>query len=274
MTPITLTNPPSTALMIWALAISINAVAEPAVLPSGDEIARRVDERDEGTVVYRVLKIELIDRRGKRRTRITRGYRKDYGDEKRTILYFDRPRNVKGTALLTYDYRDPKREDDQWLYLPAMRKVRRISAADRGDYFLGTDFTYEDIKNETKGAIEDFDWKTIKEEKIEGKRHYVVDTVPINETVRKELGYGRVRRWVDAEIWMVRKAEYRDVNGNPLKSIRAFEIQEIQQIWTAHRLEAHNHKTGHRTIFTFSDIDYSTDVAADVFTRRALRRGL
>ena len=241
--------------------------------PSGDEIARYINARDEGESVSRKLVMELIDRRGKKRVRETMGFRKYFGEEKRTVIFYKSPKNVKDTAFLTYDYPEADRDDDQWLYLPAMRKVRRISASDRGDYFLGTDFTYEDIKKETKVTLEDYNRKTIGEEEVDGHRTYVVEQIPVNDKVAKELGYGRVVSWVDPEIWMIRKSEFWDVRGNPLKTTYFREIQKVQGIWTAHRLEVKNHKTGHKTIFTFSEVDYQQGVRDDLFTERALRRG-
>jgi len=252
----------------------VHATGDENSLPSGDEIARRINARDEGQTVSRTLTMELIDRRGKRRTRETRSFRKYYGDEKRTVIFYRSPRNIKDTAFLTYDYPDPARDDDQWLYLPALRKVRRISASDRGDYFLGTDFTYEDIKKETKVSMEDYTRQTIGEEIIDGHRCYIVEATPVNEKVAKELGYGRVQRWVDADIWMVRKSEFWDVRGNKLKTIHIRDIRRVQGIWTGHQLEARNHKTGHQTIFTFSNVDYQGKVTDDIFTERALRRGI
>ena len=241
--------------------------------PTGDEIAQRINARDEGEAVSRTLVMELIDRRGKKRVRETLGFRKYYGEEKRTVIYYKSPKNVKGTAFLTYDYPGVERDDDQWLYLPAMRKVRRISASDRGDYFLGTDFTYEDIKKENKVGIEDYTRTTIGEEQVDGHHTYVVERTPINDKVAKELGYGRVVSWVDSEIWIARKSEFWDVRGNPLKTTRIKEIRPVQGIWTAHRLEVDNHKTGHKTIFIFSDVDYERGVGDDLFTERALRLG-
>ncbi len=243
-------------------------------LPSGDEIARRINARNEGEAVSRNLTMELIDRRGKKRVRETRSFRKYYGEKKHTVIFYESPKNVKDTAFLTYDYPEANRDDDQWLYLPALRKVRRISASDRGDYFLGTDFTYEDIKKETKVSIEDYTRKTIGEEIIDGHRCYIVEAIPVNKKVAKELGYGRVVQWVDAEIWMARKSDFWDVRGNRLKTTHIKEIRQVQGIWTGHRLEVENHKTGHKTIFTFSDVDYESKVKDDLFTERSLRRGI
>jgi len=250
------------------------AKTEENSLLSGDEIAKRINARDEGEAVSRTLTMELIDRRGKKRVRETKSFRKYYGEEKRTVIFYKSPKNIKDTAFLTYDYPDPDRDDNQWLYLPALRKVRRISASDRGDYFLGTDFTYEDIKKETKVSIEDYTRKTLGEGTINGHRCYIVEAIPVNKKVAKELGYSRVLQWVDGEIWMVRKSDFWDVRGNQLKTTHISDIRQVQGIWTGHKLEVENHKTGHKTIFTFSDVDYEGKVKDDIFTERALRRGI
>ena len=245
-----------------------------AELPSGDEVAHNINARDEGVSVVRALTMEMTDKRGKQRIRETHGFRKYFGDEKRTAIYYLSPKNVKDTAFMTYDYADASVDDDQWLYLPAMRKVRRISASDRGDYFLGTDFTYEDIKKESKVSIEDYTRKTIGEAVIDGHRTFIVDSTPIDKNTAKELGYSKVKQWVDAEIWIVRKAEFTSLRNKPLKTIYTREIKQVQGIWTAHLLEAENHKTRHTTKFIFSDVDYQTKISDNLFTERALRRGL
>ena len=179
------------------LFMSVPAAA--AGLLDGDEIARRINARDEGLVVSRTLVMELTDKRGKTQVRKTRGFRKYFADGKRTVIFYLSPKNVKDTAFLTFDYPEANRDDDQWLYLPAMRKVRRISAADRGDYFLGTDFTYKDIKKEGKVSLEDYTRRTVGEELIDGHRCYIVESIPVDMDTAPELGYGKVTQWVDPE---------------------------------------------------------------------------
>ena len=249
-------------------------VANAETWPSGDEIARRINARDEGAAVARNLTMRMTDRHGKTRTRETRGFRKYYGDDKRSVIFYLEPSNVKDTAFLTWDYAAADRDDDQWLYLPAMRKVRRISASDRGDYFLGTDLTYEDIKLETRVDIRDYRRKTIGEDEVDGHHCYRIEAVPINEETARELGYGKVEQCVDSEIWMVRRAEMWDRKMQPLKTLHVSDIRQVQGIWTQHRLEVENHKTGHSTLFLFSDVDYRHKVDDKLFTQNGLRRGL
>lgn len=242
-------------------------------LPPGDEIVARVNARDDGAQVSRKLVMELIDPGGHVRTRETRSFRKDLEGARRSVLVYVSPKSVKDTALLTFDYPEPDRDDDQWLYLPALRKSRRIAGADRGGSFLGTDFSYEDIKKETKIGVEDYARRTLRSEAVDGHPTLMVEHVPVSDAIARELGYGRVLTWVDTNLWIVRKAEYWDERGQPLKTVHVSEIREVDGIWTPHRLEAESAK-GHKTVFRFSEIDYATPVPDERFTERALRRGL
>ena len=262
------------SILAAMLTVVLVRAGQAADLPSADDIVAKINARDEGAQSVRDMSIELITKGGGQRVRETKVFRKYFGTEKRTAIFYLSPRSVKGTALLTYDYADPETDDDQWLYLPALRKVRRIGAADRGDYFLGTDFTYEDIKKESRISQEDYRHKTLAQEDLDGVPTYKIESIPINDDVAEELGYGRIVFWVDREIWMVRRTEYWDVQGNPLKTVQVGDIRNIQGIWTAHRVEADNHKTGHRTRLLYSNVDYKSGVDDDIFTKRALRRGL
>lgn len=246
----------------------------PPALPDGEEVARRINARDEGGSTAQTLVIETVDRRGGSRVRRSRTFWKDFGEERRKVIFFEEPRNVKGTAFLTIDYPEPGRDDDLWLYLPAARKVRRISMANRGDYFLGTDFTYEEVKSATRVNTADYSLKTLREEVVDGHRCLVLEAVPTSEKVEQELGYGRALQWVDAELWIFRRIEAWDTRGNELKTIEFKDIHQVEGIWTVHRIEALNHKTGHRSRFVFSDVDYDSEVEDELFTPQALRRGL
>ena len=222
----------------------------------------------------RTARWELVDRQGGRRTRETRVFRKTDAAGKRSVLFFLAPQNLRDTAFLTVDFAEPGREDDQWLYLPAARKVRRVSATDRGESFLGSDLSYEDVKLETQVGLGDYRWTTLGEEEVDGRACLAVEAVPVDEKTARELGYGRVLLSVDAELWMVRRAEYWDPGGRPLKTAHLTDIRLVDGIWTVHRVEVANAVTGHRTILSFHDVDYASPVDDDLFTERALVRGV
>jgi outer membrane lipoprotein-sorting protein len=261
-----------TALVLVATNMPLSVISQ--ALPAGDEIAQKINARDEGKQVVQDFSMELIDRNGKKQSRDTKIFRKDYKDQRKSIIIYDNPSNVKGTGFMSFDYATPNKEDDQWLYLPALRKTRRISASNRGDYFLGTDFTYEDIKLGTKVSIPDYKRTTIKEETIDGHKCYLVESVPVNDKTARELGYSKVHQWVDAKIWLVRKAQYWDVGGNPLKTTVINDVKQVQGIWTIHKLEAENHKTSHKTIIVFKNVNYQVNVSDNIFTEESLERGV
>ena len=243
-------------------------------LPTGEDVAAHINSRDEGKAVSRKLSIEMRDRRGKFRQRETRSYRKYFAAEKRTVMFYLSPKNIKDTAFLTYDYNDPELEDNQWLYLPALRKVRRISAADRGDYFLGTDMTYEDIKLETRVSTADFNFQTIGRCDANGRPGLQIEGTPKTQEIARELGYSKTQSCVDSEIWMIRKSQFWDIKGNLLKTVTISNIEKIQGIWTQQNIDVENHKTGHSTDLTFSEVDYQNPVPDDIFTTNAIKRGL
>ncbi len=242
-------------------------------LPDGAEIIDKVNQIEEGAYVTRNLHMKLVDRRGKVRERHTISMRKYYGLDKKTIIFYITPTNVKDTSFLTIDYADSGIDDDQWLYLPAMRKTRRISSGDRGDYFLGTDFTYEDIKKEGKIAAEDYTFETVNATEVDGYDVVVVKALPKNEEVAEELGHSMAELYIDAEMFVIRKSKYWDVNGNDLKTITTREISLVNDILTRHRIEVENHKTGHQTTFTFSNVDYETKVDDSIFSEISMKRG-
>ncbi len=270
--PTFLSIPLATSLLV----ISSSSFAAP--LPNADDIVKKINARNEGIAVSRDLTMTMTDKRGKTRVRETKGMRKYYGSgsqqEKRSVIFYLKPTNIKDTAFLTYDYPQANKNDDQWLYLPALRKVRRISASDRGDSFLGTDFSYEDIKLETRVSITDYHYKTIGEGNIGGHHCFKIEGTPKNQKIAKELGYSKTESCIDDKIWMSRQTKSWDLTGKPLKTIKNSDIKQVQGIWTQHRIDVSNHKTGHRTTFVFKNVDYKSGVEDSVFTQNSIRRGL
>lgn len=260
--------------LVLLLVLPGAAMTQPAGLPTGDDVAARANARDDGRFFSAQVTFELTDRGGKTRVNETRVVRKYMDREKRTVIFYVSPANVKGTSFLSIDYPEPGRQDDQWLYLPAARKTRRISAADRGDYFFGTDLTYEDVKLGSKISMEDYRRETVAAEEVDGARCYVVEATAIDDATAKNLGYSHERLWIDAQIWIPRRIEYWDVAGNPLKSVSFKDVRQVQGIWTVHQVEAQNLKTGHQTRLISKNVDYAAEPRDDLFTEQALPRGV
>ena len=257
--------------------LSLFAFAIPSVADdsnAGLQIMQAVYERPEGITQRANLTLELTDRRGRKRVQQTIVLRKYFGKDKRQVLYYLEPTNVRDTAFLTYDYADPATEDEQWLYLPALRKTRRISASDRGDYFLGTDLTYEEMKRQNKISLEDWRFTHVGESEVDGIKTVTVEGTPITEQVADELGYGRARWYIDPATNTIRRSENFDIQGHPLKTALFNNIREIDGIWTVHEITVDNHKTGHQTHLQITDVAYEIPLDDDSFEERTLRRGV
>ena len=240
---------------------------------SGAEIARRTNARDDGASVVRTFIMELQAPRGRVRRRVSRSFRRDFPDGRRSILFFEKPVSLEGTALLTYDYRELEQKDDQWIYLPALRKSRRIASADRGQSFLGTDFSYQDIKLETKVGVGDYVWKQVGRDQVEGHPCWLLEGTAVDELTAEELGYGRVLYRIDAALWIPRRIEYWTPDDAPLKIVEYRNVQELQGVWTPLEVEARNLQNGHVTRLVFEDLEYEAELRDSLFTQGALRRG-
>jgi outer membrane lipoprotein-sorting protein len=260
-------------LLPGALLPELGMGGEEAGNVTAQEVVRRVNSREEGVSLGRRLRMELTSPSGKQKVRETLVVRKYFGDSKKTVLFFESPANLRGTAFLTFDYLSSDKDDDQWIYLPAARRVRRISASDRGESFFGTDFSYEEIKNDTRLATEDYSYRLLGTEQCDSKRCYRLEATPISDRVAEELGYGRVQVLVDGEIWMPVQFEVWDVSGNELKEIRFSDVRKVEDVWTVHRIDVKHLRTGHTTRFSFSEVEYDAQVDESIFSQHSLRRG-
>ena len=146
-------------------------------------IMEKVDARDEGDNRISDMEMILIDKNGSERVRKIRSLQKDKGEDTHRIMFFLEPADVTNTGFLTYDYDDSERDDDQWLYLPALRKSKRISSSDKSGSFMGSDFTYSDM---TSRDLEDYDFEFIKEMKVGDHKVWVIESSPRNEKVIDE----------------------------------------------------------------------------------------
>lgn len=260
-------------LAIWIPVALLLFSTAPVVAaePTGLEIMQKVDARDDGDDLKQKMHQKLVDKRGSVRERQMISFRKDYGKDSKSITYFLEPSNVRDTAMLTWDYDGVEKDDDQWLYLPALKKVRRISAADRGDYFMGTDFTFEDVKQTPE--LEDYLWKNIGSQVLDGHDVWVVQAEPKSKELMKDLGYSKVVYYVRKDIDMYIRVDFWDRKGRELKQLVSSGIKQIDGIWTASGGVMTNLQTGHRTELVFSGQQYNTGISDRIFSERMLKRG-
>jgi len=133
--------------ILFLLGMGATLLSTPSMADDANAraIMEKVDARDDGKTLEQDMLMVLIDKNGKERTRDLKSYSKDFGADEHKTLFFKSPSDVKNTAFLTYDYDDASKDDDQWLYLPALKKVKRIPSADKSSSFMGSDFSYFDM---------------------------------------------------------------------------------------------------------------------------------
>lgn len=241
----------------------------------GVDVAKKVFDRPDGSALKRKLQIELIDAKGEKRERSAMVLRARNEREKKTIIMYDAPLSIKGTAFLSKDKLDGSEIRDQFLYLPALKRERRIPSSERGDYFLGTDFTYEDVKNELKFDPKDyeFSFKGDGGPLLGAQKTVVIEGRSRSEKISKELGYSHFIATVDPSNSMVLVAEFFDVKSQKLKTVTVQEIEKIQGIFTAKKIDVKNHQTGHGTRFIYSDVQYSESMDSRLFEFDSIAKG-
>ena len=197
----------------------------------------------------------------------------DDGDK--SMFLFDEPRDVKGTAFLIHGHKAT--DDDQWLYLPALRRVKRISSANRSGSFMGSEFAYEDMSAQ---EVEKYTYRHLRDEPCaqaaganaplaEGLTCAVSERFPTDA----KSGYSRQLVWQDREAARLWKVEYYDRKGDHLKTLSFGNYQQyLGEFWHAHEMGMVNHLTGKSTDLTWSDYQFRTDLDDGDFTQTGLRR--
>ncbi len=242
--------------------------------PKAREIMEKVDARDDGDNMTSDMSMILIDKRGNERKRNIKSFSKDVGEDKQRLMFFKSPADVKDTGFLTYDYDDPDRDDDQWLYLPALRKTKRIASDDKSGSFMGSDFTYFDMVSR---ELEDYDFKLLKESEVKGHKVWVIESTPRTQEVVDESGYTKSVAFIRQDNHMAIRGVNWVEEGNRLKYFEVKKLERIDGIWTStevHMTTKKNKKTLHKTVMTFDNIKYNQDLDEGMFTVRRLEKGL
>lgn len=208
------------------------------------------------------VKMTITDSGGRTREREMTILRKDVeeGKDQKFFVYFHRPSDVRKMTYLVWKH--VGRDDDRWLYQPALDLVKRIAGSDKRTSFVGSDFLYEDISG--RGVEEDTHELLRTEEKA-----YVIRNTP-KESRGLEFAYYDV--WIDRDTFMPVKAEYYDRKGKKYRLIEALDVETVQGHPTVVKSKASNLQTGGHTVSLFSDVKYDIGVPENIFTERYLRR--
>jgi len=256
-----------------ALALGLTASLASAETPTGRQIMEWVDERDDGDNSTSDMEMILIDKRGNERVRKMRTFGKDKGEDELSIMFFLSPADVKDTGFLTFDYKDPDADDDQWLYLPALKKTKRIASTDKSGSFMGSDFSYSDMNDR---VLDRYEYELMQETEVNGVPVWQVQAIP-NEKEIKETGYTKSVAFVRKDNHVPIRAVSWVKKGNRLKYMEVTGLEQIDGIWVATGLTMTTKKgkaTLHKTVLKMSNIKFNQDLGEDMFTVRQLEKGL
>ena len=256
--------------MLLSIVVLSTALASGAYAESPEEkglaIAEEMDRRDRGWKDQRAsLVMTLRNRQGQESRRAIRvsTLEVDGGGDK-SLTVFDTPRDVKGTAFLSFTH--STKPDDQWLYLPALKRVKRISSRNKSGSFMGSEFAYEDLSSQ---EVEKFRYKWLRDETLDGKQTMVVEYYPEYEN----SGYTRQVVWIDGEIWKVVRTEFYDRKDALLKTLTVQGYRQyLDRYWRADAMRMENHQTGKSTEIQWSGYGFGTGLGDRDFNKNALKR--
>jgi hypothetical protein len=232
----------------------------------GRAIAVEADSRDKGFGGY-TADIEMIlrNKQGQESVRKIRSKTLEVdGDGDKSLTIFDEPRDVQGTALLSFTHKSG--DDDQWLYLPALKRVKRISSSNKSGPFMGSEFAYEDI---TSQEVEKYTYKYLRDDKLDGMDVFVVERYPVD----KESGYTRQVAYIDKEHYKERKIEYFDRKNSALKTLTlgGYKLHK-DKFWRPSDMYMENHQTGKSTRLLQTNFDFDAKLTERDFDQNSLQR--
>ncbi len=234
------------------------------------EIAKKNDDSDKSKTTVYSARMTLTSKSGSSRVREFNYKYKKYGDIEKSLYVFSKPQDAAGTALLTFSYKEnddgTKQDDDTWLYMPAMKKVRRISGSGKDEDFMGSDFTYDDIGD--RGIYKD-DFKLLGEETVDGVECYKLEAIAKSLTTK----YPRHVYWIRKDNYFTQKTEIYDKKQALKRVMTVKESKEIDGFFTQTYLFMEDVQTGHSTSIEITNVNHTEAVDDNIFTTAALERG-
>jgi outer membrane lipoprotein-sorting protein len=252
-------------LVLISLMLALAALADDAA-ERGLAIAVEADRRDTGFHDFQAeLTMLLRNRQGEESLREMRTRALEVeGDGDKTMIIFDEPRDVQGTALLTFSHKTGP--DDQWLYLPALKRVKRIASRNKSGPFMGSEFAYEDLASQ---EVEKYTYRYLRDEQLDGAAMFLIERDPVDEN----SGYTRQLVWIDQAEYRPIKIEFYDRKDSLLKTLvfRGYQ-RYLDRFWRADEMYMENHQTGKSTLLSWRDYRFQVGLGDEDFSKNSLKR--
>ncbi|VAW62769.1 Outer membrane lipoprotein-sorting protein [hydrothermal vent metagenome] len=254
-------------LIVSLISVScINVVFSEETQEKGLLIAQEVERRDQGWVDARIsMSMVLQNQHGDKSTRDIRiKILEVNGDGDKSLTVFDSPRDVRGTSFLSYSH--IVKPDDQWLYMPALKRVKRISSAYKSGPFMGSQFAYEDLAS---FEVDKYEYRYLRDEILDGIESFVVENHPNYQ----HSGYSRQLVWIDKQRYIPLKVEYYDRKNELLKILKLKGYRQyLDKYWRAHEQVMENQQNGKLTTLILKDNQFRNGFSEQDFQRNSLKR--
>ena len=251
-----------TLLVILMLTLRLTGLTA----QDGREIMEKSREAAKMHGLEAVSTLKIMDARGRERVRQTSMASKLFTNtntEKRIIRFLS-PADVKGTGMLIYDYENEN--DDMWIYMPALRKTRRIISTEKSRSFMGSEFSNADMSAPNP---DDFIYNLVDTENVEGMACWKVKVVPADENVLDEMGFDMKLVWISQEDYVLRRAEYFDEDGELVKILSASNVKLLDPAgkkYLATRMEMENVQNGRKSVMIMDKVEFNPGIKDDYFT--------
>lgn len=184
------------------------------------------------------------------------------------LMRFVAPADVKGTGFLIIEHQNT--DDERYLYLPALRRVKRIASSGKGGNFMASDFTYYDIG---KPKLNDWKYKRLADEAVNKHECYKIECSPASKQIAKDTGYGKIIRWIRKDIWVTVRSEYYDRANRLWKILEVPKVENISGVWFQTDMIMKDVQNKHRSEMVFTDIKVNQNIPEGFFSQRYLQRG-
>lgn len=245
-------------IVLMSLLLLITQCLQAQTISSAQQLAEKVASRSANKGRVGFMHFIMRNDAGSERKRSALLVHSQTLTQTKIGIYFTEPAGLRDTSFLSHD--NTESSDQNWLYLPATERVRKLPASSRGDYFMGTDLSYGDIKDNFKFALEDWEF-SLGEPKIEnGKTYYTLNGVSKSNAIKQEMGYASFSAQIDPETWFPIHIEYTDMDNAPLKKVSILALEKIDETWTATHFSVFNSQLSHETEIVISGMQSLPDL--------------
>ena len=264
------------SITIFSILISGSIMLPEKVFAlNGREIMEKVNARDTGDRSITEMEMILIDKKGKKRVRKLKTFGLEKGKDSLSLMFFLSPADVRNTGFLTFDYDESGKDDDQWIFLPALRKTKRIAVGDKSGSFMGSDLNYSDM---TSPDLNLYEYTLMKETKVKGQKVWQIKSVPKTKAEVEKSGYSKSVVFIRQDNYVMIRGVRWVYKKKRNKYLDVRKLEKIDGIWVSTELHVttkSGKKTLHKTILKQKNVHFNQDeVNEDLFSIRRLEKGL